>query len=296
MTDTSTDGIVGQHAVFFGDTRLGGFQMRGIDVCNRLNRLDVVHDDWCRPTIRRPRFAVLVKYLPENRELLEPLIRHGSKIVLDPLDNWWQQTRSPVDHFAGLLRSVPARAIISTSPACNQVMIQAAAQVDSSIRVWMLPHGPDNHVGWFRDPDGPVMYCGHEGYLGGLVPEITEACRRVGKGFLRAPGIPEAVSQVIGVSLLLHPRLGSTATEINRLCKPQVKLANAAAAKLPVLATDDPAVTSLSHNAVPLRAAYWADVDSLANAMSLAIDAPAIEGELANRDYGYRLMSLLETL
>lgn len=275
-----------------GDPSFGGVQLRGVQLAERMDWDFLPLASLEHQPVPSYDVGIVVKYHEGFASQIAGLCR---RIVLDPLDNWAQADVCPLRHFARDNHRLRFDAIIATSPACEQVMRLAQIGETTPAQVWMLPHGPDHRCGWFRDPNGPVMYCGRKDYLGLAVSTIEEACRRNCKEFLCLPGTPENVARKIGVSLLLHPRLGQSTTSINRFCKPQIKLANASKANLPVLATNDPCVVSLSNNVWTAHSDVWHNAERLAKTLRDA-SGFLLETELAREDYGHRLMSLLETL
>lgn len=275
-----------------GDPAYGGVQLRGVQLAERMgwDFIPVLDVEGRRGS--RYDVGIVVKYPFGVGKLIHQLC---DRVVFDPLDNWNQDDVCPLRHFAPDTYLFRFDAIIATSPACEQVMQLAQLGHEKPCPVWMLPHGPDPRCAWTYDPNGPVMYCGRKDYLGLAKSTIEEACRRNRKEFLCLPGTPENVARKIGVSLLLHPRLGQSTTSINRFCKPQIKLANASKANLPILATNDPCVVSLSRNVWTAHPDVWQDAERLAKTLRDA-SGFILETELAREDYGHRLMSLLETL
>ncbi len=73
---------------------------------------------------------------------------------------------------------------------------------------------------------------------------MEEAARRIGRSIVFDHD-HHAWRSLKGASLVLATRLPPYAATLNRIGKPAVKVANAAQAGIPVLATDDPAIISL---------------------------------------------------
>ena len=114
--------------------------------------------------------------------------------------------------------------------------------------------------------DGPVVYSGAKRYIQSELAAIKKACKDLDRRLVLESG-KGPPHRLRGASLVLHLRLAPHDTPLNRWCKPQVKLENAAAAGCPVLASGHPSVTSLRPG-VPTAHGSWAE--SIAHALSQA--------------------------
>ncbi len=273
----------------FGDPAFGGVQLRGVQVAEQMGwefvPLDQLHQ------AGRFDFGIVVKYFGHHGQALRNIC---GRLIYDPLDAWHQGNPNVYAHWWERFEALQPDVVIATSPACEAVMRLSTMPATHLCTVAMIPHQPDARLMWVRDPQGPIVYDGELAYLGGEWKTIVAAAKRLG---LRAKhGTAADRGQRMGVSLLLHPRLGRTATTINRYCKPQIKLANAAHCGLPVLATDDPAVMTLARTVTVLPVSAWSDIDILEQAMRTAIDAEPVHPDLAFAHYGERLRKVMESL
>lgn len=274
-----------------GRPRLGGVQMRGMAVAEELD-IEFIDVRKLKPT-RRFDVLVLVKYWVEpveirGRKQINQARQCCDRLIYDPLDPWsgWSvyDQLIPKRFWSWVCRHLQPDDLIATSPACAKTMKMAPAQVH------MLPHHADPHIrsDW-HDPNGPVIYAGGERFIRNQLPQIESACRRIGKPFVT--NTKNSGWQALrGASLCLHPRLPPHDLPLNRFCKPQIKSENAAAAGLPLLATDDPCVTSLRPDVVT-----WKPGDDWAERMQAAIEAGPVQNPVSLQDYVKGLMQVLET-
>ncbi len=224
---------------FTGRAGLGGAMMRGKAVSQVLG-VPFVETEGVS-TQDRIDTLVLVKYWGDPDELRGKCDR----LIFDPLDCWssfreWLDAE-PADFWRWTHRVLRFDEIIATSPACARVMRDALPRVP----VHLAPHHADPAISpSCYAPKGSVVYAGRLRYIESELRSIQKACKRLGRRLVveKAKWTPTCLE---GASLFLHLRLPPTDTPLNRHCKPQVKLENAAAAGLPVLASPDPCVTSL---------------------------------------------------
>ncbi len=143
------------------------------------------------------------------------------------------------------------------------------------VRVHLSPHHADPriHEGW-ADKDGPVVYAGLRRFAATGLERIRRACALIGKEFVVAGDF----TALRGASLALALRLAPYDTPLYRRCKPQVKIANALAGGLAVVATDCPAATSLYPDVPAVPVDFSAS--QLADAMR-----HALAGKRAGRRY-----------
>lgn len=222
-----------------GKRGMGGFILRGMHVAERMG-WDVIELDRERPKVDGLYDAiVLVKYDLGHAALLR---EHCELFVWDPLDAFtqWGPKMEAVDFWREASLRVPADVLVATSPSCEKAM-----RVILSKKVWMLPHSADPRVEPMqRDPNGAIVYWGGRQYIESVLAPVAAACKAIEREFI----VDESKGpwqQSGPVSLALHLRTYPWDSPVMRTCKPQIKAANAAAAGLPLLATDDPCVTSL---------------------------------------------------
>jgi hypothetical protein len=223
---------------FAGQRSLGGVQMRGVAVAEAL-RVPFFDLSQLRKA-GRIRTLILVKAHGKHAATIRQACE---RLIYDPLDAWYLAGREhdlPEVFWRWTHEQLWFDDIIATSPACAETMTDGLP----GIPVHLAPHHADPTIKPGYDPDGPVVYSGAKRYLGSELPAIKAACKRLGKRLVLESG-KGAPKKLVGASLVLHVRMPPHDTPLNRWCKPQVKLENAAAAGIPVLASDHPSVTSL---------------------------------------------------
>lgn len=223
-----------------GNRSLGGVVMRGQHVAQRLGILCYSLAEIDR--IPHHDVLILVKY---HNDFGAQIREKCDRLIYDPLDCWsslakWRN-RDPVDFWRWTRAQLGFDEIIATSPACAETMTESLPTVP----VHILPHHADPRVGpnWYH-PDGPVVYAGGIRFLGSHAQAIEWACNKLGRQFVADVG-RACERSLKGASLCLNLRMSPENTDLNVMCKPQVKSENAAAAGLPMLATYDPCCYSL---------------------------------------------------
>lgn len=237
-----------------GDTAFGGVRMRGIQIAlqNHWEMIDIAD---FKPKSKYD-VLILVKYAGGYANLLR---ENCHRLIFDPLDCWAGRDEAPAEFWERLRDEVCFDDIIATSPACAATMPG---------RVHLIPHHADVRVRPNKyDPAGPVVYIGDERYIRDGIQPIRAACEKL----RRQLHIGTHPVLLHGASVALAPRLGRSSTEISRTCKPCVKVENAAAAGVPVLATDDSAITSLYPDVTTASHAIWSIPDELAACIRAAV-------------------------
>jgi hypothetical protein len=192
------------------------------------------------------------------------------RLVYDPLDAFCDvdvtANDDPIAYWRARYRELAFDDIIATSPACRDIM---RAALPERVRVHLSPHHADPRINesW-RKQDGPVVYAGMPCFIASGWDRIEQACEMIGKPLLAG----HDCDVLKGASLALALRLPPYDTELNRRCKPQIKIANAAAAGLAVVATDCPAATSLYPDVATVPVDFSAA--QLADAMQRALASP----------------------
>lgn len=221
--------------IMTGRSGLGGVKMRGVDIAARIGV--PFYDSRTFPAGRHGT-VIVTKYWPDN---IREIRARCDRLILDPLDCWCQTQpmMRAMDFWRWCQEQTGADAMIATTPSVVETMRGAG------IKTYYAPHHADQRVGTdWRDPQGPVVYAGGVRYLGQERAAIAEACRAIGREFVIDDG-RDCWRALQGASVVLSTRFGVERTPLNIWCKPGVKLANAARAGLPVLATRDPAVFTL---------------------------------------------------
>lgn len=194
------------------------------------------------------------------------LRRKADVVIYDVLDAWSRRDIPPKIFFRKAYEAIGFDYIIATTPSSISAI---KAGVPDTV-TWLLPHHADPRCNreWYR-PDGPVVYSGSLPYLGTQVAGITQACKRLGVEFKVGPDVRD----LKGARLALAVRLPPTDTDLNRICKPQVKVENALACGIPVLASNHPCITSL-HPWVSKILHQKPTVDQWTEALKAALKAP----------------------
>lgn len=182
--------------------------------------------------------VILTKYWPEN---IRDIRSRCDRLILDPLDCWVQTypLMRAQDFWRWCQQETGADMMIATTPSARETMRAVG------IETIYAPHHADERIGrdW-RNPSGPVVYAGGVRYLGQERNAIAAACKELGRDFIVRDD-KDCWQALQGASVVLSTRFGVERTPLNIWCKPGVKLANAARAGIPVLATRDPAVFTL---------------------------------------------------
>lgn len=222
-------------SVIIGRSGLGGVRMRGIDIAARLG---IPFADSRTLPPGRHGTVIVCKYWPEN---IRDIRARCERLILDPLDCWCQTNplMRAQDFWRWCKEETGADAMVATTPSTQETMRAVG------IETIYAPHHADERIGrdW-RDPAGPVVYAGGLRYLGIERESIAAACKALGREFIVRDD-KECWQALQGASVVLSTRFGVERTPLNIWCKPGVKLANAARAGIPVLATRDPAVFTL---------------------------------------------------
>lgn len=218
-----------------GRSGLGGVRMRGIDIAARIG---VPFFDSRMLPPGRYGTLIVVKYWPDN---IREIRSRCERLILDPLDCWCQTQpqMKPQEFWRWCKAETRCDAMVATTPSVAETM------KSSGVEVLYAPHHADQRIGtdWYN-PDGPVVYAGGGRYLGSEAKAIEAACEIVGRKFVIRQDA-DCWQALEGAALALSCRFGPERTPLNIWCKPGVKLANAARAGIPVLATHDPAVFTL---------------------------------------------------
>ena len=192
----------------------------------------------------------------------------SDRLIYDPLDAFASERHPvrPVDYWQSEYERIGFDDILATSPACYDRMREA---LPNPVAVHLVPHQCDRRIrlNW-HDPKGPVVYAGLERFVHSGIDRIQKACRKIGRRLL----LSNTCDGLRGASLVLALRLPPYDTELNRCCKPQIKLENAVAGGIPVVATDCPASVSLHPDIETVPVDFTPAM--LAEAMRRALDRP----------------------
>ncbi len=266
-----------------GDGSFGGVQIRGRVLAKHLGCKLIAPRQV--PGMARRKTIIAIKRGFDPRAIREKCER----LVYDPLDAFFDSHVGvdPVEYWRAKYRELKFDEIIATSPACYEVM---RAALPDFVRVHMVPHQCDPRIdaSW-RDPTGPVVYAGLGRFIKSGLERIHEACQRIDKRFVMGT----SCEVLRGAALVLALRLPPYNTEIYRRCKPQIKLENAAAAGIPVVATDCPAAISLRPNIETVSADFSAA--ELAKAMRRAMDGPGLSNPYGDSQYLADIGRILQT-
>jgi hypothetical protein len=222
-----------------------------------------------------------------------PILRRTAKrIFFDPLDKWFGSAREASLSPAQWLANEHGRNKFTDLIAATIPMREAAKRGLRGVRVHLVPHHADERVGqdWY-DPDGPIVYAGMSKFIEPVLRTVRQACKIIGKEFVYNTD-HHAWKALEGASLILAPRAGLR-TKLNLMCKPTVKIANAAQAGVPVLATDDPAITTLYQDVRTAPVELWGDAVKLAHLMSQALDDPSPAFKTPYEDWLKRMAEVM---
>jgi len=172
--------------------------------------------------------------------------------------------------------------IIATSPACAETMREALP----SVPVHLAPHHADPAITPGYNATGHVVYTGAVRYISAEKRAIRASCRMLGRKLV-IEAAKHTPTKLQGAGLMLHIRLKPQDTHLNRYCKPQIKLENAAAAGLPVVASDHPCATSLRPEVVR-HAGNWDE--SIRNGLA----AEPLRNPVTLKEHVERLRKILD--
>lgn len=256
-----------------GDRVFGGVDMRGRVLSQYLSCKLVTPQQIQKMSRRKTIITIKDGFCPQTiREKCD-------RLIYDPLDVFCSTSTdiAPVDYWRSQYQRLKFDELIATSPACYEVM---RAAVPDHVGVHLVPHQCDSRIEkrWY-DPDGPIVYSGLNCFIGSGLDRIQKACRMIGKEFIMG----NRCDVLQGASLALALRLPPFDTALNRHCKPQIKLANAAAASLPAVSTECPAATSLFPGIPTVPVNFTAS--QLADVMQRALEGPGLTNPFENSHY-----------
>jgi hypothetical protein len=266
-----------QTVVFVGVTQLGAFRIRGAAVAKPLGA--AVCEPWQMP---RTRTAVLVKSAGEH---VDQVRSRCDRLLFDMLDAWMQDddpcsgigyAGPSEDYYRDSYKRIRFDTLLVPTPSAKET---AERVLPCSVQVVLAPHQADEsvHPEWY-DPAGPIVYVGGAQYIHSQLEELTNACQSLNKRLL----IGKSPAQLRGASLALALRLPPYDTPMNRIAKPQVKLENAAAAGLPVLASAHECVQSWRPETT-----VWneRDSDSLSERLAIALESRPLQNPVRLEDH-----------
>lgn len=164
------------------------------------------------------------------------------RLIWDPLDCWRpkQARKQQAAEFWQIeCAALQPDALIATSPSCRSAMLHTGIPVE------IIPHAADPRIdGSWGNPDGPVVYYGYPQFAGPVMAQLFDAACDIGRVFVPVDHRTTGIDAIRGASLHICLRWKPHDYELNRLCKPLVKLENAAAAGVPVLASGHDCITS----------------------------------------------------
>ena len=240
---------------FAGDPKYGPVKMRGKPLAAKYSgRVEL-------PNRIRGRSAVLVAFKCHSRDLR----RRCDRFVLDPCDLFWHEHDkwTPERYWRQIWESSLFDDVVATSPACQSLMRSCLPEC---VHVHLVPHHCDPGLSPSYDPLGHVAYAGQTCFIESRLSQIRRACDMIGKEFRHSVDPRVLRGACLGLALRCPPY----DTPLNRICKPQIKLENIAAAGLPCVSTDDEAAVSLRPEVVTVGSTFTPS--ELAEAMMRAIE------------------------
>ena len=263
-------------SIVIGHPNYGGTKMRGNHVAKLLNSKVAAPD---KLGGIQPRD--IIYYIKDGG--CPAMIRRKAKkrLIWDPLDCFYGRSlrTGPARYWLAKYGELKFDDILATSPACYEVMRNS---LPKEVRVHLVPHQCDPRVSsdW-RDPDGPVVYTGLGAFIETKLAVIKQACASIGKKFVSSPN----QNSLKGASLALALRCAPYNTDINKLCKPQIKIENAAAAALPMVTTSDPATISQRPELSEYDVSSGFTASQLADSMSRALAGPPLANPYTDSDF-----------
>jgi len=257
-------------ACVIGPLSFGSFQMRGKPIATELGLK--VYNSRSKVRVDREYDVALVV-----KAGVPPVVRKAAKrVIWEPLDLWWgDRKEAALDPEDWLLRKWELwqfdEIILST---IGMKEAAEAALSSKGVIIHLVPHHADERVGldWY-DPAGPIVYAGMRDFVRPAIPAIEEAAAAIGRKVV-FDFAHHAWQSLEGASLVLAPRLGLR-TKMNVIGKPTVKIANAAQAGIPVLATPDSSITDLFPDVKTAEVSIWSDAKLLGRRLEGALVSPA---------------------
>lgn len=201
------------------------------------------------------------------------------RLIWDPLDCWRHTRKNLIDparYWQMECESVRPDELIATSPACLGTM-QA-----TGLPVSLVPHACDPSIEptWYNR-HGPIVYYGYPSFIGPVMADLFDAAWAIGRRFVPVDFRVSPVSVLKGACLHLCLRMRPHDYPLNRFCKPQVKLENAAAAGAPVMVSGHPCAASLRSEAfcISHKRPRWARL------LRQAIDSPRLSDPYTMEKY-----------
>jgi hypothetical protein len=249
--------------VFVGPAAFGAVKMRGCSIAAQLGM------PFFEPAVK-PKSRVI--YLVKSAQGYERQIRRSCHVlVYEPLDSWMSDpvladsshgyTGPTSRYWQSIYERIRFDVLVVSTPSAAA---DARSALPSGVQVECLPHHADSRVGTWHDAAGDVVYPGNAQYIADWVDTITSSCASIGRNFRFGNDL--AVMQ--GAALVLALRLPPSDTPINQLAKPQIKIENAIAAGIPVLASPHACVTSLFPS---IATTLFPQTDRLAAEMTAAM-------------------------
>lgn len=223
-----------------------------------------------------------------------PIVRQrAGRVIWYPLDIWFGDRRSAELEPRKWCRLNFEAHKFDEIIVCTKALKEAAeAELSGSrVRVHLVPHHADPRVGMdWHDPAGPIVYSGQTDFVG---EEGLEVCRQAAKEIGRPFKHSTSFDVLKGASLVLAPRL-LLRTKLNVLAKPTVKIANAAQAGIPVLATNDASICDLFPDVRTAPVEEWRTPEALSRLMAEALGDQASIVRFPFEEWRTRMMEIIE--
>ena len=228
---------------FVGRKYLGGVKMRGVEVAQKMG-VPFIDNKKLDPWGKKFDTIILVKYWINDQKWLQTLRNRCHTLIYDPLDSW-TQTRphyKATAFWKWTQKILKWDRIVATSGSCVASMIECNKPIHMGL------HHADSRIknDWY-DPKGPIVYAGGLRFIASELDNIKPICKKLNRILIVAGG-KDCWQSLQGASLVLHPRFSPEDTDLNKHCKPQVKLENSIAAGIPIVATWHPCVFTCRHN------------------------------------------------
>lgn len=255
-----------QRGVIIGPTSWGSYLMRGKPIQELTKWPQINSRGKVELTSKFDTGLVIKADIP-------PVVRQKcDRVIWSPLDLWFgdrkQMEMEPQDWIKAKYDRLPFDDIIVENPYMAQI---ADAVLPRGVTVHMLPHHADHRIpkSW-GSQDGPIVYAGHRCFFERYEPVFREAAKELGHELI-CDYSAHAWRSLEGASLVLAVRCPPYDTAMNRAGKPAVKVANAAAAGIPVLATEDPAIVSLYPDVITVLHEHLDDQKQVELSLSTAL-------------------------
>jgi hypothetical protein len=274
--------------VVVGDETWGSFHLQGDPIVSTLGAQHVnpqCLDEWTE----MKDVCILIKTDSIKRT-------HCRRIIYHPIDMYVSenaQHKTATQWIREKYEKVRFDAVIATTRVFYNVCVST---LPDYVTVCYLPHYADERVAPnSRDRNGPIVYAGLPHFVKREKRTLTHAANRIGRRIVFDHST-ESWRSLDGAALVLATRFPPYASPLDKVIKSCIKVENAARAGVPVLITNDDAITSTyGENSVTVLDEE-VTVENIANCMELALNADPPGIQITKHEYVQAIMETCNRL